>query len=312
MSAALKLPLVTSDDTASFDPAQAADLFHSLIKDTKGFESLAQILRQRAGINLPLTGKNLSLMAGRVGPLLRRSGLGTYRDLLQQVSTSSSDTHNVLFEEFVRVMTTNTTHWFREEEHFTTLEKLLIPRFEEMGRNREVIKIWCAAASSGPEPYTLAIVAKRAWQKFNGSAQQPAPVKILGTDINEKVLSKAASGIYTQSEIRGLSADFVKTYLIEHQKPEVTLYQVKKELSDLVQFAPLNLMSPTFPFKSHFHFIFCRNVFIYFEKQVCNQIIEKMAFHQKPGHFLFLGHSEVGAMKSNNYKVRSHAVFERI
>ena len=282
-------------------------MFADLMQDTKGFEKLAAFLKVRAGINLPTTGKNQSLMAGRVGPLLRRHQLASYADLLKCLGQEDSK----IEKEFVTSMTTNTTHWFREEEHFKKLTSLLPSFFEKAQRDRQSLRIWCAAASSGQEPYTLAIVVNEAWRSYSKSNSIP-PVKILGTDINEKVLQKAAAGIYRDTDMRGLSLEQKAKYFTPHIKSGDKFFMVNSMLSEIVTFAPLNLLDPHFPFRGHFDFIFCRNVFIYFERHLCSEIVEKMSLVQKPGSYLFLGHSEVGTMKCKDYKVAAHAVFERI
>ena len=281
--------------------------FDSLVKNEEGFLKLAILLRERAGINLPLTSKNLSLMAGRLGPLLRRNGFVDYQDLLMKLKTDQGP----LFEDFVRVLTTNTTHWFREEQHFQFLAAHLKQSFERAIAHGSNINIWCAAASTGQEPYTLAIVAREAWLSLGKLPGMKMPLRILGTDINQKVLTKAATGYYSEADMRGLSPQFLEVYFSKMKKGPTLIYKVKPELTDLVTFAPLNLLLAQYPFKGCFDYIFCRNVFIYFEKEVCHQIIAKMARHQKSGSLLFLGHSEVGAMKSENYKTSAHAVFER-
>ena len=298
MTAAPKFPVLETHEYHE-------ESFAELSADQAGFQKLAAYLKERAGINLPVSGKNLSLMAGRVGGLLRRQGFSKYQQLYHELTHGNTS----LEKEFIRVMTTNTTHWFREDEHFNQLHKMLlqaIPLAQKEGRE---LKIWCAAASSGPEPYTIAIVVCEAWAALHGKGHPP--VKILGTDINEKVLTKAAAGTYSEAELQGLPENLRGKYLSQHQTGQGLLYQVNSSLSAMTQFAPLNLLSEKFPFRGHFDFIFCRNVFIYFEREVCVQILNKMAQYQKPGAILFLGHAEAGAMRSPAYHILSHALFER-
>jgi chemotaxis protein methyltransferase CheR len=287
----------------------SGETFRELASDETGFMLLSQHLKKHAGINMPNTSKNLSLMAGRISSLLKLHGLQNYKDLHKKIESGDKE----LEKEFICSLTTNTTHWFRENKHFEILETYIKSLVSQNVSNE--IKIWCAASSIGHEPYTLSIVTRESISKSLNSAglsKKNIQYKILATDIDQEVLQKAASACYTKSQLNGLTDEQIDKYLDNKTGKFSNYFRVKKEIADPVQFAQMNLLSPTFPFKGQFDVIFCRNVFIYFEKEVSAAIVEKMASFVKKGGLLFLGHAEAGVMKSNLFKNVAHAVYERL
>jgi chemotaxis protein methyltransferase CheR len=280
----------------------SGETFKKLVSDEAGFILLSEYLKNSTGINMPTTPKNLSLMAGRLSSLLREYNFDDYLGLYAAITGGRAD----IAKHFIQSLTTNTTHWFREAQHFAKLEEYITKLLNQ--GHRDEIKIWCAASSIGHEPYTISIVINEALAK----AGKKNGYKILATDIDEDVLQKAASACYTQSELNGLSLEQSKKYLDCKTGKFNQYYRVKKEYADPVHFAKLNLLEPQFSFKNKFDIIFCRNVFIYFEKSVTHSIINKMAPFVRNGGLLFLGHAEAGAMKSDQFKSIAHAVYERL
>lgn len=279
----------------------SGETFKRLMADEAGFVLLSDYLKQEAGISMPLTPKNLSLMAGRISSLLRKNNFENYKQLYIEIQNGN----NAVANEFICSLTTNTTHWFRESQHFVKLEEYIISLIDN-GHTDE-LKIWCAASSIGHEPYTLSIVISEAIKKTN----KKVSYKILATDIDQEVLQKAASACYTQTELNGLADEQIKKYLDQKSGKFSKYFRVKPELANNVHFAKLNLLDSKYPFKGQFDVIFCRNVFIYFEKEVTHGIVEKMAPFVKSSGLLFLGHAEAGVMQTDSFKSIAHAVYER-
>jgi chemotaxis protein methyltransferase CheR len=167
----------------------------------------------------------------------------------------------------------------------------------------EDVRVWCAAASTGQEPYSIGIAIKE--------AHLPSRVRVLATDVDLEVLKKAAGGIYTEREFEGLSSGLRKKYF-DPVKGSSNLWAVKNILSEFIRFAPFNLMEKKYDFRFDFHLIFCRNVLIYFDektqKKVIGNIVDKLAI----GGYLIVGHSESGNIKHPKLKALGGAIFQKI
>lgn len=281
------------------------NVLYALQKDTAGFTQLSAMLKNLAGINLPLNEKNLSLMAGRLIAIMRKYDMRSYQEYIKMLSGNDPE----IVCEFISRLTTNTTEFFREDNHFNLLRTYLGPMMsKKTGPDKNEIRVWCAACSSGQEAYTIVINILESMP-----ARDPWRVKMLATDIDLEILEKAMKGVYTIEEIKGVPAMYKTRYFtpISSAKNERN-YRISKEARDLIQFASFNLITPEYPFKHPFDVIFCRNVFIYFDKDTQAQIINRLAQALRKGGYLFLGHSESGMVKSPLMKTVSHAVYQRI
>jgi chemotaxis protein methyltransferase CheR len=203
-------------------------------------------------------------------------------------------------------LTTNTTQFFREKSHFEYLSTEMSRLYSIDSLDSE-LRIWCAASSSGQEPYSIAMTCDAyAEQNFGGN------FRILATDIDTNILTRAAGGYYSPTEVGPLPGWQLKKYFQEMQKQEQLFYRVRSKIADHVSFAQLNLLEPRLPFKMKFHTIFARNVFIYFERELIDHVIARMAEALYPGGLLFLGHSESGSMHSTKFRTVAHAIYQRI
>lgn len=278
-------------------------LMDSLQDDTKGFERLAALLKNVAGINLPTNSKNLCLMASRLSHELKKYGLSGYKEYYELVQQG----HPEVMGEFIRAMTTNTTHFFREPKHFEIFQSVLQTTIQQKERehSRE-IRIWCSAASTGQEPYTILMSALSAIPDPSAWS-----VQFLATDIDRDVLAKASRGVYTENEIEGIPANLRQSFLTAHAGKNGTMYAFKQQYRDAIRFAEFNLLTEPYPFKHPFDFVFCRNVLIYFDKDTAQTVVNRMALTLRPGGYLFLGHSESGMMKSEHLKPIATAAYQR-
>ena len=194
--------------------------------------------------------------------------------------------------EFINSFTTNKTHFFREVFHFEDLRDRVLPKF---ANSNETIKIYSSAASTGEEPYSIAMTIKEVEAKLHSKIKS----EIIATDIDTNVLKYAANGIYRHSKSSKEFPnwiDFKKYFKKKVNKTLVDdeiLIKVKKELQEMIIFAKMNLNDNEYPFdRNYFDVIFCRNVLIYFTNTDQNKILKRLFRHLKMGGTLYLGHSE--------------------
>jgi chemotaxis protein methyltransferase CheR len=218
------------------------------------------------------------MVYSRIGRRLRALNIDSFKDYLDQLESRGSADE---WQAFTNALTTNLTSFFRESHHFDILKDFLIKR----GRHTPA-KIWCSAASTGEEPYSLAITACEAYDTLT------PPVKILATDIDTQVLETAEAGVYPAERIEKMSEAMKRRYFRRGTGANAGKVRVIDELRDLLTFRPLNLLDARYPMKGPFDALFCRNVMIYFDKPTQRDILMKMAPLLSPDGLFFAGHSE--------------------
>ncbi|MFC3122665.1 CheR family methyltransferase [Agaribacter flavus] len=236
------------------------------------FHAVRTRLKTIAGINL--SESKDSMVYSRLSRRIRHLKLQSFSEYLRYV-----DTHSEEHEEFVNALTTNLTSFFRENHHFDYLKDYL-------RSHRRPLKIWCAAASTGEEPYSIAMTVVEAFGKFD------IPVEITASDIDSKVLAKARAGIYDIKLVESLAKDIKKRYFHRGKGKNTNLARVVPELRQLINFRKINLINNTWDLHKDFDIVFCRNVMIYFDKPTQLQILKKIVGHMKPNGIYFAGHSE--------------------
>lgn len=268
--------------------------FESMELSSKEFSFFAQKMYELSGVYLPENDKNRALMKNRLAKLLRKYTINSYQGLVEHLMSASKDELN----DFVSSLTTNKTDFFREKSHFDFLERHLKTHFEK----HDELRIWCAAASTGQEPYTLAMVCSE--------FLKPADLKrtkILATDIDLDALQKGADGFYMPNEMVGTPPALQAKYFEDFAGQ----LRAKDSLTQLISFCPFNLVKDSYQFRQPFHYVFCRNVLIYFDEATCAKVIDGLISSLAPGGHLFLGHSEAGVMKSPKAESLTGAVFRR-
>jgi len=263
------------------------------------FEALRKLVKDLTGINL--SEQKRELVYGRLARRLRALGLQTfaeYRDLL------SSDGGREI-SELCNAITTNLTAFFREGHHFDYLrEQVLKPLAAGSAATRRV-RIWSAGCSTGEEAYSLAMTVIEALPDL-----RRWDVKILATDLDSDVLERAQRGIYAADRVRALGPQRLSRFFVERRAREGLCYEVTPELTALITFKQLNLMHHL-PMKGPLDAIFCRNVVIYFDKDTQRELFARVAYLQRPGDLLFLGHSESLFKVSENYTPIGKTVYRR-
>jgi chemotaxis protein methyltransferase CheR len=245
------------------------------------FRGLAQLAYEHAGIALADSKRNL--VYSRLSRRLRALGLSTFQEYRDHLAESDRE-----IESFINSISTNHTKFFREAHHFDHFRTHVAVPFVQAGyRANNRLRIWSAGCSTGEEPYTIAVVLKREIRDIENH-----DVRILATDIDTDVLSKASRGEYPISTIE----DVPKTYQdyfepIDDDDGSATTVAMGEELRSLIVFNRLNLME-TWPFHGLFDAIFCRNVMIYFDAATKANLVQRFTQQIKPGGWLYIGHSE--------------------
>ena len=260
------------------------------------FERVRRLIYERAGISLH-DGKQ-AMVYSRLSRRLREVGMASFSDYLQWLERAQGPAGEQEWQEFINSLTTNLTSFFRENHHFPLLAAEL--KRDPTRRWR----IWCNAASTGEEPYSIAMTAAEAL----GSAL--SQVSLLCTDIDTRVLEKAQRGVY-DAECKGLSVERLKRHFLKGTGRNEGSIRVKPELAKLPQFRVFNLMSPQWSgLGEAFDIVFCRNVMIYFDGPTQRGVLERMRRAMKPHGLLFAGHSENFGDSRDLFKLRGQTVYE--
>jgi chemotaxis protein methyltransferase CheR len=201
------------------------------------------------------------------------------------------------WQAFINSLTTNLTSFFREAHHFPVLA-------EHAKRSKQPVTVWCAAASTGEEPYSIAITLIEALGERAGSA------KIVATDIDTAVLAKAAAGVFNHDQVARLSPERLRRFFNKGTGGNAGKVRIRPEVAAMVKFSRLNLLDASWPIKEPVDAIFCRNVMIYFDKPTQKQVLERFAPLLKPGGLLFAGHSENASLVNHAFKPLGHTVYE--
>ncbi len=274
--------------------------FEEIKLSDKTYTRFAEKMYELAGVDLPFTPKNHALIRNRIVKLLRRHGMSTYEQYWDLLAKGNG----AVVQEFISALTTNMTSFYRESNHFDFFAKVLPELAKNFGND---LRVWCAAASTGQEPYTIAMTAAEA---LSGSPN--TKVRLLATDIDLQVLKKASVGTYEEREMQGLPPIQRSKYFEKVKIKDDEFFRAKDPLHKMIRFAPFNLMSPKYEFQHKFHVIFCRNVLIYFDEETTKRVIDNLATCLAPGGYLVLGHSESGNVKSPHLKPLSRAVYQKL
>jgi chemotaxis protein methyltransferase CheR len=262
------------------------------------FDRVRALLKQRTGIHL--TDVKRRLVITRLAPRVRHTKAKTFSEYLDLVETEGHDEA----EQFLNALTTNVTHFFREQHHFNLLRERLFHTLEQRPATRGRLRFWCAACSTGEEPYSLAIALLE-----SGLPQSGLDVRILATDIDSRVLAHAQQGVYQRERVEKVPADVLRRYFWRGAGARAGHVRVKPKVSQLVHFKRLNLFDP-WPMSGPFDVVFCRNVFIYFEPEARDALTRR--FHEilGPTGYLFLGHSEsITGAAASLFQPLGHTVF---
>ena len=265
------------------------------------FERIRKLIYQRAGISLH-AGKQ-AMVYSRLSRRLRETRHNSFTDYLGWLEGADGAAGDGEWQEFVNCLTTNLTAFFREEHHFHALVDDLRAR-TALAAGRP-LRIWCNAASTGEEPYSLAMTVV---ETLGVSAQ----VRLVCSDIDTKVLATAQRGVYSV-DARGLSPERLRRHFMRGTGANAGHIRVKPELARLIEFRSFNLMSPSWAsLGDPFDLVFCRNVMIYFDSPTQRKVLEHMHAVMKPGGLLYVGHSENFTESRDLFRLRGKTIYERV
>ena len=249
------------------------------------FYKFSSILYKEIGLYLPLNKKYLlyTRLAGRLRQLAL-DDFGSYYRLLQDNNSELTKLYNLL--------TTNVTSFFRESYHYKYLEEEILPFFKTEDKK---IRAWSAGCSTGEEAYSLAITLNHF---FEGEKMD---IKILATDINTEVLEYAAAGIYSYQKVTTIPYELLTRYFMLGRGKNKGFFKVKDDIRGILEFRNLNLNLDKYPINCKFDFIFCRNVFIYFNQTTREKVLNKFYNFLKDDGYLFLGHADSGKLRSDKW-----------
>jgi chemotaxis protein methyltransferase CheR len=256
------------------------------------FSRVQALIYQRAGISLH-DGKH-AMVYSRLSRRLRETGHSSFHDYLGWLEKHDGPE----WQEFVNALTTNLTAFFREQHHFEIFAQHL------RTRPAGPWHVWCNAASTGEEPYSIVMTAFE-------SLSSASNFKLTASDIDSRVLATASEGVYRLDSLKGVSPERMQKFFLRGKASNAGLVRVKPELRRAIDFLSVNLIRDDWPFREPFDVVFCRNVMIYFDGPTQRRVLERIHRVLKPGGMLFVGHAENFSESRDLFTLRGKTVYER-
>ena len=257
------------------------------------FERVRKLIYQHAGISLSAAKQDM--VYSRLARRLRATNKNSFGEYLEMLEKGNSEE----WERFVNSLTTNLTSFFREPHHFPIFAEHL----KKLG-SRNPIRVWCSAASTGEEPYSIAMTVAETFNSFN------TPVSIIATDLDTNELATADKGVYAMDRVECLSPERLKRFFLKGSGSQEGYAAVRPELRRMIQFQQLNLLNASYPVKGPLDVIFCRNVMIYFDKPTQYKILSRFAPMMQEDGLLFAGHSESFLHAADIFRSLGKTVYE--
>jgi chemotaxis protein methyltransferase CheR len=262
------------------------------------FDYLRKLVTQTTGI---IAGEDkYTMYYSRLARRLRKLGLKDFAEYRRYLDSNREDE----LIELVNSVTTNLTSFFRENHHFEFIANTIVPAIRKRGVRK--VRVWSAGCSTGEEPYSLAITLAQAIPDFKNW-----DIKILATDLDSNVVSKAAQGVYDQSRVDGIDRQVLRKYFHRGTGKNEGYVRIKPELMDLIAFRQLNLLH-AWPITDKMDFIFCRNVVIYFDKPTKEKLVERYAEQMVDDGYLFMGHSESLYKSTERFKLLGKTIYQKV
>ncbi len=262
------------------------------------FRRIYRYVKSRYGINME---KKKEIVQGRLENYVT---LGGWKDFHMYMDAVEADSSGQLEKRLLGMLTTNHTYFMREFDHFEFLQKKVLPELKQKEARTRDLGIWCAAASSGEEPYMLAMVL----MDFFGLEHDRWDTTILATDVSAEILQQAAAGIYTNEQMEAVPEQWRRRYFMKLQ--DGVRWEVRPEIKREILFRRFNLMDP-FPFKRRFHVIFLRNVMIYFDQATKETLIRKIYDSLETGGYLFIGRTETIDRAAAPFRMIQPSIFQK-
>lgn len=262
------------------------------------FRRISTYMKSIYGIDL--TQKKI-IINGRLENYIRRGG---WKNCTEFMNTVESDKSGTQAKMLVNLLTTNHTYFMREFEHFDYFRKTVLPWVKKKEERTKDLRVWCGAASTGEEPYMIAMVIA----DFFGLDRSQWDTKVLATDISTKVLKQAVAGVYSAEQLKRLPEQWKRHFF--KAVAGGSQYLVKDELKQEVLFRQFNLMDPL-PFRKKLHTVFLRNVMIYFDDDTKRQLVQKVYDALIPGGYLFIGTTETLDRSATPFQIIRPSIFRK-
>ena len=257
------------------------------------FDRVQALIYKKAGISLH-DGKH-AMVYSRLSRRLRDTGYQSFHDYLSWLESTDGPE----WQEFVNALTTNLTSFFREQHHFQILSDFLSQK--SLGTPW---RVWCSAASTGEEPYSIVMTAIDALGARSNFS-------LVASDIDSKVLAAAAQGVYRLDGMKGVDSDRMQRFFLRGKGANSGMVRVKPDLVNRIQFLMVNLIRDDWPFREPFDVVFCRNVMIYFDAPTQRGVLERIHKVMRPGGLLFVGHAENFSDSRDLFVLKGKTVYER-
>lgn len=247
------------------------------------FNRLSEFVYEQSGIKMPPAKK--IMLQSRLQRRLRELKITNFKEYSDYVFSEDGLKNEIIH--MLDVVSTNKTDFFREPVHFDFLSSVVLPEIMNSGRMSNNVKIWSAGCSSGEEPYTIAITLNEFKKDYPNM-----DFSIVGTDISSQILQKASMAIYKEDRIVNIPIELKRKYFLKSKDRINKTVRVVSDLRKKTNYLRLNFMNDTYNLPDLFDVIFCRNVLIYFNRDIQEKVINKLCTKLKSGGYLFIGHSE--------------------
>ncbi|MCI9122573.1 MAG: protein-glutamate O-methyltransferase CheR [Eubacterium sp.] len=261
------------------------------------FTRISSYMKRRYGIDLS---QKKVIVNGRLENYIRSNGWKSFHEFMDAVENDKSGRQEKML---VNLLTTNHTYFMREFEHFEFFRAVTLPWIRRKETISKDVRVWCGAASSGEEPYMIAMVLA----DFFGLERSQWDTRILATDISTSVLQQAMAGVYRGEQLTNMPQTWKRRFFKAMAGDK---YAVTSELKKEVIFRQFNLMSP-FPFKRKMHAVFLRNVMIYFDDATKQELVRKVYQLLEPGGYLFIGTTETLDRSSTQFEIVQPSIFRK-
>ena len=264
----------------------------------ENFQRICKLIYEHAGISLKAAKQDM--VYSRLARRLRANGVDNFQDYLALLENNNE----AEWEAFVNSLTTNLTSFFREPHHFPLLAEHVARHKAKNKARQNPMSLWCSAASTGEEPYSMAMTVADAFDSLT------PPVTIIASDLDTHVLATAEAGVYPVESIAKLSADKAKRFFLRGTGAQSGFVRVRPELRAMVSFRQVNLLDSNWLVRGPLDAIFCRNVMIYFDKETQLKILQRFVPLLQPDGLLFAGHSESFSNAMHLFRLRGKTVYE--
>lgn len=282
----------TRSPTASSAPASASTAGREFVFSAEDFERVRKLIYQHAGISLSPIKQDM--VYSRLARRLRATGSKSFVEYLDKLERNGGDE----WESFVNSLTTNLTSFFREPHHFP----IFADHLKKLGSSRP-IRIWCSAASTGEEPYSIAMTVVETF------GEKVSHVSIVASDLDTNVLSTAQRGVYPIERVEKIPTERLRRFFLKGTGAQEGYVAVRPELKRLIEFHRVNLLEPNWPVHGPLDVIFCRNVMIYFDKPTQYKILSRFAPMMQSNGLMFAGHSESFLHAADLFKSMGKTVY---